>query len=184
MKSFLLMMPVMKAAFLLSILSLLGGCASMSEKECLTANWLDQGYRDGRHGEPLYRIEDHREACVKVGVVPDRVQYFKGRDKGILEYCTPANALYEGRQGRAYRQACPAHLERSFLIYYQDGKRIYDAEQQVEDLNRKSSQLQISLKKEKDQSKQNDLRSKLRDIDQELKRARDNVRYQERRIRY
>ena len=165
-------------------LSVLSGCASMSEKECLTANWLDQGYRDGRNGQPLSRLEDHREACQKVGVIPDRNRYFKGRDSGILEYCTPENALYEGRQGRSYRHSCPAHLERNFLIYYQDGKRIYEAEQRVDELNRQSMQLQNSLKKEKDDTKRNHLRRELRNMDQELRRARDELRYQERRIRY
>lgn len=166
------------------LIGLVSGCASMSEKECLTANWFDQGYRDGRNGEPLSRLEDHRQACEKVGIIPERARYFEGRDKGILEYCTPANALYEGRQGRYYRNSCPAHLERNFLIYYQDGKRVYEAEQQVEELNRRSNQLQNSLKKEKDEATQNTLRRELREIDRELRRARDNVRYQERRVRY
>lgn len=181
MKPFSWMVAGLSSVFLMGFLS---GCASMSEKECLTANWLDQGYRDGRNGQPLSRLEDHREACAKVGVIPDRIRYFEGRDKGILEYCTPTNALYEGRQGRSYRQACPAHLERNFLIYYQDGRRIYDAEQKVEELNRRSSQLQTSLKKEKDETQRNHLRRELRDIDKELSRARNNVRYQERRARY
>lgn len=181
MKPFSLIVVGIGSVFLMGGLS---GCASMSEKECLTANWFDQGYRDGRNGEPLSRIEDHRQACEKVGIIPERGRYFDGRDRGILEYCTPANALHEGRQGRYYRNSCPAHLERNFLIYYEDGKRVYTAEQQVEELNRRSTQLQNILKKEKDETQRNRLRRELRDIDKELSRARDNVRYQERRIRY
>src|SRR5690554_6332159 len=92
----------------------LGGCASMSEKECLTVNWEEQGFRDGRAGHPRARVEDHRDACSKVGVIPDLVRYQKGREQGVLEYCTPQNALAEGRVGRHYRNACPVSLERDF----------------------------------------------------------------------
>ena len=57
----------------------LSSCASMSEQECLSANWLDQGFRDGRNGQPLRRFEEHRQACAKVGVRPDQRLYLQGR---------------------------------------------------------------------------------------------------------
>ncbi|TKR56704.1 DUF2799 domain-containing protein [Allopusillimonas ginsengisoli] len=163
---------------MLAIVSGMAGCASMSEKDCLTANWQDQGYRDGRDGLPLSRIEDHREACWKVGVVPDARQYQAGRAVGIREYCTPDRALYEGRQGRPYRNACPANLERQFLQYHQAGRRIYDAEQHVDSLNSQSRQLQNQLDKEKNASRRKQLRRELRDLDYRLQRARDDVRRQ------
>ncbi|KAA0891003.1 DUF2799 domain-containing protein [Pusillimonas sp. ANT_WB101] len=158
-----------------AILFSMAGCASMSEKDCLTANWQDQGYRDGRDGLPLSRIEDHREACGKVGIVPDARQYQTGRAIGIREYCTPDRALEEGRQGRPYRNACPANLERQFLQFHQAGKRIYDAEQYVDSLNSQSRQLQQQLDKEKSTSKRKQLRNELRDLDRRLQRARDDV---------
>lgn len=165
------------------LLLLLSGCASMSEQECLTANWLDKGYRDGRNGLPLTLLAEHREACAKVGVVPDNTLYLRGRDRGIVEYCTPENARHEGRLGRSYRNACPAHLERNFLRNYEDAKRVYDAEQEVDRLNRRSSELERALRKEKDDSKRQYLRRDLRELDRDLNRARDNVRYEERRLR-
>lgn len=163
---------------------LLSSCASMSEQQCLTANWLDQGFRDGRNGEPLTRIEDHRQACAKVGVTPDQRLYFKGRDQGILLYCTPDNAIQEGRLGRAYRNACPAHLEHSFLLAYEQGKQIYDVEQHIEKLNTESKQLEQALRKEEDRDQYRYLRQELRDIDRQLQRAREDLRYLERRLRY
>lgn len=162
---------------------MLSGCASMSEQECLTANWLDQGYRDGRGGMPLSLLADHAEACAKVGVVPDAMAYRKGRDQGVIEYCTPENARHEGRLGRSYRNACPAHLERRFLRDYEDGKRVYNAEQEVDRLNRRASELERSIKKEKDDAKRQVLRRELRGIDRDLSRARENMRYEERRLR-
>lgn len=163
---------------------LLSSCASMSEQECLTANWLDQGFRDGRNGEPLTRIEDHRQACAKVGVTPDQRLYFKGRDQGVLLYCTPDNAIQEGRLGRAYRNACPAHLEHRFLLAYEQGKQIYDVEQHIEKLNTESKQLEQSLRKEEDRDRYRYLRQELRDIDRQLQRAREELHYLERRLRY
>lgn len=160
----------------------ISGCASMSEQECLTANWLDQGYRDGRNGMPLSYLGDHREACAKVGVVPNTERYNAGRDQGILEYCTPENGRSEGRLGRSYRNACPAYLERNFLRSYEDGRRVYEAEQEVERLNSRASDLERSIHHEKDDRRRQDLRRDLREIDRELRRARDDVRYQERRL--
>lgn len=154
----------------------------MSEQECLTANWLDQGYRDGVRGEPVSRLADHSKACAKVGVYPDMIRYQKGRDQGVLEYCRPQNALQQGRLGNYYKNACPAHLERQFLRYYNEGKRVYEAEQEVRDLTSRSEQLERNLKKEQDPTKRQSLRQQLRQLDRQTSRARDQLRYLERQL--
>lgn len=169
---------------IVSALLILQGCASLSEKECMTANWYEQGYRDGRNGQPASRIEDHREACFKVGVVPDPAQYAKGRAGGVLEYCTPENALREGRNGKPYRNACPVHLEGQFLNYHQAGYRVYQAVEHVNYLNRQSQQLERKLDKEKDDKKRRRIREELRDLDRNLRRAHDHVFDAERRLQY
>jgi len=162
----------------------MAGCASMSEKECLSANWADQGYRDGRAGQPLARLEEHREACAKVGVIPDVKQYHAGRDRGVLEYCTPASAVREGRLGRSYRNACPMRLEGVFLEYHDLGYRAYQAEQRVESLDREMQRTQRSLDKEKSERKRRELRNELRDLDRRLYRARMELRDEERRLHF
>lgn len=161
---------------------ILSGCASMSEKDCLTASWMDQGHRDGRQGFPLSRVEDHREACSKVGVVPDVTLYRRGHGQGILEYCTPHNAVAEGRSGRSYRNACPAALEGEFLAYYELGRRAYQAQQRLDNLNRESQRVQRTLEKEKSESQRRRLRDQLRDLDRDLRNARDDLHYEERRL--
>lgn len=163
------------------VVALIGGCASMSEKQCLTANWQDKGFRDGRNGEPLSRFEDHREACQKAGVSPDRTLYFEGRDKGVQHYCTPENGFQEGRKGRQYRNACPADLEYDFLNAHELGKKIYGIEEYIEKLNRESRQLEDSLSDETDKEKAIGMRQELRKIDHQLKRARDEMRFWEKR---
>lgn len=172
----------LRCCFLVGLLSLVTACASMSEQECLTANWLDQGYRDGARGEPLSRLADHGEACAKVGVYPDATLYHKGRDQGILEYCRPYSALQQGRLGNYYKNACPAHLERQFLRYYNEGKRVYEAEKEVSDLTSRSQQLERDLAKEKDETQRQALRQRLRLLDRQVQRARDNVRFLDRQL--
>ncbi|MGO4999536.1 DUF2799 domain-containing protein [Oceanisphaera sp. W20_SRM_FM3] len=160
----------------------LSGCASMSKQECLTANWLDQGFRDGRNGQPLSRIADHQKACAKVDVRPDHVLYAQGREQGIVLYCTPENALIVGRQGQPYRNACPAALEQQFLVSYEKGKQLYDAEQRIEALNQDTRQLELLLRDEDNNDIRRYLRHNIRELDWERQRARDEQYYLERRL--
>jgi orotidine-5'-phosphate decarboxylase len=177
-------MKLLRPAAAFTTVVLLAGCASMSEQECLTVDWHDQGYRDGRNGQPLSRVEAHREACAKVGVVPDLAEYRNGRATGILEYCTPGNAVQEGRRGASYRNACPPELEGRFLDHYRAGRRVYDAEQRVNSLDSRARDLQRRLEKEKDDDKRKRLRQELRDLDWSLRNARNDVYQAERRLRY
>lgn len=161
---------------------LLSGCASMSKEECLTANWHDQGFRDGRTGQPLARLAEHRKACAKVGVIPNDGQYAQGRDEGIAVYCAPENGMRVGRQGQTYRNACPASLEQQFLMSYHQGKQLYDAEQRVEELTQETRELELSLRDEEDREKRRYLRQDIRNLDWQLQRARDEQDYLQRRI--
>ncbi|AEC18717.1 hypothetical protein PT7_0177 [Pusillimonas sp. T7-7] len=175
---------VLRLSLGITALVALSGCATMSEGECLTANWLDRGYKDGRHGYPASRVVDHREACSDVGVAPDMTQYRKGYDQGIAQYCTPANAVAEGRSGRSYGHVCPARLEGRFLVYYRQGRDAYDAQQRVDRLNRQSRELQRELDEEKDKDVRQRLRNELRNLDRRLSRARDELADFDRRLPY
>ncbi len=174
----------LKLCLALGAATALAGCASMSEQECKTADWHDQGYRDARNGQPLSQVEDHREACAKVGIAPDLAQYKAGRAKGVLEYCTPENGAREGRRGASYRNACPAELEGRFLDRYRAGKRVYEAERKVDSLDSRLRDLQWKLDIEKDDGKRKRLREELRELDASLRNARNEVYEAERRLRY
>lgn len=76
------------------------------------------------------------------------------------------------------------HAQHRFLQAYEQGKEIYDVEQHIEKLNTESNQLEQALRKEEDRDKHRYLRQELRDIDRQLQRARDDLRYLERRLRY
>lgn len=160
------------------------GCASMSEGECLTANWFDKGYKDASRGYPVSRVVDYREACSGVGIVPDVARYRKGYDEGIVQYCMPANGLAEGRAGHYYANVCPARLEGQFLVYYRYGRAAYDAQQRVDQLNNRSRRLQRELHKEKDADARRRLRDELRSLDHRLRLARDELAEFDRRMPY
>lgn len=174
---------LMRVAAVCSLASLFAGCASMSAEECRTANWREQGMRDGQNGQPRSYLEEHREACAKVGVVPNAGQYEAGRAVGIKYYCTPANGLNEGRQGHSYRNACPPELEPAFLDRYKAGYRVYQAQKRIDSLVSEQRNKQYQLDKAKDDNTRDSLRRQLRDLDYSLRSARDNLAYEESRLR-
>ncbi|NYT62587.1 DUF2799 domain-containing protein [Alcaligenaceae bacterium] len=164
-------------------LILLGGCASMSPEECQTVEWYEQGMRDGQRGYPLARSDSHREACAKVGVGLDLRRYQAGHSMGIREYCTPDVGLREGRLGRGYQNSCPPSLEHGFLQAYQAGYRVYRAQQEVDRLDRELMSKQRELDKAKNDGARSRLRKNLRNLDQRLREARNEVYYAERELR-
>jgi hypothetical protein len=159
----------------LSAVVLLTGCAAMSEKECLTADWRDQGMKDALSGHERTRLADVREACAKAGVVPNEALYFDGWNRGIRQFCTPDNGARWGRQGRSYSDACPAELGIAFSERYREGRRAWDAEQAVQRLQNEQQDKQRALEKAKDDTSRAQLRDQLRTLDRRLFDARDEL---------
>jgi len=160
---------------LLATLLVLTGCASMTEEECLTADWYERGLHDGRNGQPQNYLAQHFEACSKVGVVPREDAWNKGHARGITDYCTPENGARMGRQGHSYRNSCPAHLESAFLAQYRPAYRVYQAEQHINSLNSSISSKERELDREKNEDKRRKLRRELHDLDDRLRRARNDL---------
>lgn len=112
----------------------LASCASMSEQECLTADWRLMGYTDAMEGRSTATISQHRRACAAVSVVPDLDLYQYGHEEGARQYCTAANGYRVGSNGTNYQSICPADLEYLFLDAYQDGRKLYDITKEISDL--------------------------------------------------
>ncbi|MGL6159634.1 DUF2799 domain-containing protein [Microbulbifer sp.] len=116
----------------LAVLVLLaGGCATMSEEECLIADWHAIGYEDGAAGLQVTQLGKRREACADHGVRPDTTAYRAGRDEGLQLYCTEHRGFRLGRAGGGYNGVCPAGLEGLFLRGHQAGREIYLARNAV-----------------------------------------------------
>lgn len=117
-----------RSLYLLSIFLMIGflsGCASMSKKECINANWHSIGYTDGSRGVHYNNLAKHHQSCVKHEIIPDDNAYHAGWDQGIRSYCTADNGYRAGRAGKAYRNICPQDVEANFLSGWEQGIRHY-----------------------------------------------------------
>jgi hypothetical protein len=121
------MKHTIRIAFALMVLGSLGGCASLSEGECLNSDWFDVGFRDGRQGRPTDRINQHVKACAKHGAAPERERYLDGHFSGLGTYCTPHNGLAVGRSGSSYYGVCARHDEAAFMSGYSLGNTLHRA---------------------------------------------------------
>lgn len=157
-------------------LGFLCGCQVMSEKECRTADWYQTGYQDGRGGEPRSRIEDIIEACSKANVAPDQARYFSGRERGLLEYCTPDHGYQLGKGGSSLHQVCPPESAARFEAAYREGRKIYDARHRVDDLESRRHRLEDELAKAKSDADRRHIRDELSETDSDLREARDALR--------
>jgi len=123
--------PLAALAAAIAMILLAGGCATMSEEECLTADWRAIGYEDGAAGLQVAQLGRRRQACADHGVRPDTVAYRAGRDEGLELYCTEQRGFRLGRAGSGYNGVCPADLEGLFLRGHQAGREIYLARSAV-----------------------------------------------------
>lgn len=165
-------------ALLLIAAGALGGCATLSEGQCRTADWYQIGRQDGSNGLDRARLYKHQEACAEYGIRPLPERYYAGREAGLQRYCTPRRGFEEGREGRSYRDVCPLKLEPAFLAAYRQGEAIHDVESDIDDIEHDIDRHRHRLDQddlERDQRRA--LRRSLRDLHREL-RYRDRERVQ------
>ena len=99
-----------RIAGLLLAMSIAGGCATMSESECINADWREVGRNDGLEGKRQTQLARHYDACIKYGITPDRDEYMAGREAGLIVYCTQDSGYWEGRNGAGYQRVCPGEF--------------------------------------------------------------------------
>ncbi len=134
-------------------LSIVGGCATMSESECINADWREVGRNDGLEGKRQTELARHYDSCVKYGISPDREQYNAGREAGLVIYCTQDSGYWEGRNGSGYQRVCPANAESAFLAGYRTGQAVYEAIENV-----RSNRAQIASTKDRIGSLEDEIR--------------------------
>jgi hypothetical protein len=167
-------------------LLVLGGCASLSENECLTADWESIGYLDGSKGYNEGRIGDHAEACAKVGIAPDRKLYEEGRGRGLEVFCTGRNGLRIGEQGGSYAGVCPADLEPEFLRGYTIGRDLHDVKDHMAQLQSEVQRVQARLRSQDpplSDYERDQLIYRLRGLEREYGRTESDYRRVQRRAR-
>jgi len=123
---------------------LLSACASMNEEECLSANWNMIGLEDGARGASINTLSQHRKACAKVGVVPDRSQYEAGHAEGMERFCNYDNGYSLGDSGAKINLECPQSAQ-SFVAGYEKGLRVHRAREQLNIANRAIAKTQSDI---------------------------------------
>ena len=116
---------------IVAVIALLNGCATLSQDECVTANWRTIGFEDGSQGKLASQVGKHRKACAKHGITPDLTAYQSGHGDGVKQFCTEPIGFNRGKRGGAYNGVCPDTLEAAFLAGYNKGKELYQLQQQV-----------------------------------------------------
>ncbi|MEO6697722.1 MAG: DUF2799 domain-containing protein [Gammaproteobacteria bacterium] len=155
------------------LLALTSACTTLSQSECLQADWHDIGQRDGAQGYGRDRLEDHKKACAEYGVIPDPNLYWEGREAGLKIYCTAENGLEQGKTGAAYNHVCPAGLEPAFLKDHKLGLEIHRLHQQINEIERKIEKEEKRLgKKDLPDAQRREIRDGIRELDQERARLR------------
>jgi hypothetical protein len=175
----------MKMPALLLTLAL-SGCTTLSENECLTADWESIGYSDGSRGYNSGRIGNHTEACQEHGVTPDSKEYEAGRQRGLETYCTARNGLRVGQQGNVYSGACPSELESSFLRGYDVGRDMTEVEARMQRLRAEMQDAQLQLRRKEpplSERERDYLIYRLRDLEREFGRYEFQLRNLEREAR-
>jgi hypothetical protein len=115
----------------LAALITLGGCATLSESQCVASDWQSIGYRDGMNGTHHSQLLKHQNACVKHEVTPDRSAYMGGWNDGVVQYCQPDNGFAAGERGAAYANVCPNDLQQAFHAAYSDGRQLHLAQVEI-----------------------------------------------------
>ena len=106
---------------LTTVIVTLHGCATLSEEECLYADWYQIGLEDGSLGKDSLTLAKHRKACAKAGITPDRAEYDRGHEQGLLRYCQYSTGLSLGERGSSMPLFCPEKVRTEFELGYQHG---------------------------------------------------------------
>jgi len=151
---------------------LLAGCATIPEEQCAKVDWYDLGVNDGLSGHSADRLLRHRDACAGVKVIPDEKRYLQGRQVGLAEYCRPANAQREGLAGHPYADVCDAAFKRIYQAAYAVASLKRRINNNLDEVSRKETELRDQKISD---SKRNQLRSEIRELDRRRESLRDDL---------
>ena len=110
--------------FAMLLMVLLGGCASLSQSECISADWYDLGVHNALEGQKSDYVAEHFKACSEYQITPDLVEYKLGWMKGIQKFCTAQSAWRFGLTRHQYQNTCSITEEQQFIPAYRLAKKI------------------------------------------------------------
>ncbi len=109
----------------------LAGCETMSAEECAAADWRAIGFSDAASAG-ANRFRDRAESCADKGFIAEGQLYAAGFADGMVQFCQPPNAFNFARRGGTFNGSCPAELQYDFYAAFEDGRRVHEAEADVD----------------------------------------------------
>ena len=169
----------------LSLLALLGGCASLTSEQCRRGDWYGVGLSDGRAGESYSRLGEHIRACREYGVSIDEAPYAAGRNEGLRDYCRLDNAFRTGLAGQRYNHVCPPEIDAAFNHYNSSAYTVYRLEKELHQVDARITDTELRLRASnlKDEHRRL-LRMDLHDLDRHYDDLRDELRESRRYLEY
>lgn len=149
------------AAALAAGAALLASCETMSAEQCAAADWGSLGYSDAAGGADD-RFASRAESCARKGFQADQSAYDEGFSNGMRAFCSPEHGFQFARNGGSFNGTCAADLAEDFSYAYADGRRVHDAQAEIDDARSKISSAE---------SRRNDIDHDLREHDRALRDA-------------
>lgn len=154
----------------LALLTLISGCATLSETECASGNWKQIGYQDGKSGRDSDYIIKHESACIEYGVQLDRIAYEKGRQQGLTRYCTADNGFSRGSRGSTPNLSCSSQQFPVYFDGYSQGliSRLDRLELDLDEAYKEHEILTEVLRRVKDEQEKERIALELEDVDKDI----------------
>lgn len=150
----------------------LTGCASLSPEQCRVADWKALGEKDGYQGREE-QLARHVKSCAPIGVTPSTELYRQGYHAGLKVYCQPQHILDQALAGNGRVDVCPIQQQAMLLSYYRAGHAVYESSAEVDRLVQEQDRLERELTEHKTTDQRRaEIRKKLRELDDSLRRAR------------
>ena len=118
-------MPVLMFSGLMVASLALNGCASLSEDQCASGNWLERGYKDGIKGASSSKISKYADTCSEYGFQVNRSAYLRGHEEGVERYCTYETGFARGESGSDFNPVCADGIGDGFAQGYDAGRERY-----------------------------------------------------------
>lgn len=110
---------------LLFFLFIFSSCSSLDEKECKSQNWFKLGVSDAIDGVIKPKTADYRSECAEHGIQIKSLEYLKGFETGLKEYCTSNNGLRDGENGEDRHHLCE-EVNPGYAHSYKSGRRKFE----------------------------------------------------------
>jgi hypothetical protein len=144
------------------LLIVLVACVSHQKMSaCQSADWYEIGRQEGASGHTADTFAPHRDKCRGEAKPNFEAQFMNGRDRGLIEYCTPENGFAAGKSGALYYYVCPFNLEEDFLRHYRRGSRVLALQKDNLRLDHRMGSLFSELRSPASKMSQQDLQREL-----------------------